>query len=179
MLDILEDWLQDSQFKYERLDGRVRGSERQAAIDRYNAPGSDRFAFLLTTKAGGVGINLTAADTVIIYDSDWNPQNDVQATARCHRIGQTSTVRIYRLITRKTYEAEMFRKASRKLGLHQAVFETGGVASGFNQNGDEEAPAKGLEKMNKSKVCTIHYRALVGRGVSIAMCGQALDVVVS
>ncbi len=69
---------------------------------------SDRFVFLLCTRAGGLGINLTAADTVIIYDSDWNPQNDLQAQARCHRIGQNKSVKIYRLITRNTYERDMF-----------------------------------------------------------------------
>jgi len=83
-------------YPYERLDGRIRGNTRQAAIDRFSKPNSDRFVFLLCTKAGGVGINLTAADTVIIYDSDWNPQNDLQAQARCHRIGQQKQVQIYR-----------------------------------------------------------------------------------
>ena len=72
--------------------------------------GSDRFVFLLCTRAGGLGINLTAADTVIIYDSDWNPQNDLQAQARCHRIGQNKSVKVYRLITRNTYEREMFNR---------------------------------------------------------------------
>lgn len=65
-------------YPFERLDGRIRGNLRQAAIDRFCKPDSDRFVFLLCTKAGGLGINLTAADTVIIYDSDWNPQNDLQ-----------------------------------------------------------------------------------------------------
>ena len=75
-----------------------------------------RFVFLLCTRAGGLGINLVAADTVIIYDSDWNPQNDLQAQARCHRIGQTKDVKVYRLITRNSYEREMFDRASLKLG---------------------------------------------------------------
>lgn len=75
---------------------------RQAAIDRYCKPDSDRFVFLLCTKAGGLGINLTAADTVIIYDSDWNPQNDLQAQARCHRIGQKKMVKIYRYDSKAT-----------------------------------------------------------------------------
>lgn len=76
----------------------------QAAIDEFNKPGSSTFVMLLSTKAGGVGITLTAADTCVIFDSDWNPQNDIQAQARCHRIGQTKRVQIYRLITSKTYE---------------------------------------------------------------------------
>jgi chromodomain-helicase-DNA-binding protein 7 len=97
---------------------------RQAAIDRYCRPDSDRFVFLLCTKAGGLGINLVAADTCIIYDSDWNPQNDLQAQARCHRIGQDKMVKIYRLITRNTYEREMFDRASLKLGLDKAVLQS-------------------------------------------------------
>ncbi|GMH64942.1 hypothetical protein TL16_g04081, partial [Triparma laevis f. inornata] len=99
-----------------RLDGRISGSDRQKSIDRFNTE-EDAFMFILSTKAGGVGINLTAADTCIIYDSDWNPQNDVQAQARCHRIGQTKDVMIYRLITARSFETEMFDRASRKLGL--------------------------------------------------------------
>lgn len=103
-----------------------------------------RFVFLLCTRAGGVGINLASADTVVIYDSDWNPQNDLQAQARCHRyiyqvnqshdfsrslcigvcrIGQTKEVKVYRLITSKTYERQMFERTSKKLGLDQAVLD--------------------------------------------------------
>ncbi len=124
MLDILEDYLIRKQYPYERIDGRIRGNLRQAAIDRYCRPDSDRFVFLLCTKAGGLGINLVAADTCIIYDSDWNPQNDLQAQARCHRIGQDKSVKIYRLITRNTYEREMFDRASLKLGLDKAVLQS-------------------------------------------------------
>jgi SNF2 family DNA or RNA helicase len=120
MLDLIADYLNISGYSYQRLDGRHRGVVRQIAIDKFNAD-ADCFVFLASTRAGGVGINLTAADTVIIYDSDWNPQNDVQAQARCHRIGQTKDVKIYRLVTRNTYEAEMFDRASKKLGLDRAV----------------------------------------------------------
>lgn len=123
-LDILEDYLIYKKYPFERIDGRIRGNLRQAAIDRYSKPDSDRFVFLLCTKAGGLGINLTAADTVIIYDSDWNPQNDLQAQARCHRIGQRKTVKIYRLLCRNTYEREMFDKASMKLGLDKALLQS-------------------------------------------------------
>ncbi|XP_037928095.1 uncharacterized protein LOC119662531 isoform X3 [Teleopsis dalmanni] len=123
-LDILEDYLVYRKYPFERIDGRIRGNLRQEAIDRYSKPGSDRFVFLLCTKAGGLGINLTAADTVIIYDSDWNPQNDLQAQARCHRIGQRKMVKIYRLLCRNTYEREMFDKASLKLGLDKAVLQS-------------------------------------------------------
>ena len=85
---------------------------------------------MLCTKAGGLGINLVAADTVIIYDSDWNPQNDLQAQARCHRIGQDKMVKIYRLITRNTYEREMFDRASLKLGLDKAVLQSMNTSQG-------------------------------------------------
>ena len=99
---------------------------------------------MLSTRAGGVGINLTAADTCIIFDSDWNPQNDVQAQARCHRIGQTKQVRIYRLITSRSFETEMFDRASKKLGLEQAVLGT------FDSNDDDGKPtAKEMEQLLK------------------------------
>lgn len=120
-LDLLVDYLKWREYPFERIDGAVKGEFRQAAIDRFCDPESDSFVFLLCTRAGGVGINLTAADTVVIFDSDWNPQNDIQAQARCHRIGQTKSVKVYRLLTRNTYEREMFDKAGLKLGLDQAV----------------------------------------------------------
>lgn len=88
MLDLLEDFLEHEGYKYERIDGGITGNMRQEAIDRFNAPGAQQFCFLLSTRAGGLGINLATADTVIIYDSDWNPHNDIQAFSRAHRIGQ-------------------------------------------------------------------------------------------
>ncbi|KAL1504942.1 hypothetical protein AB1Y20_008709 [Prymnesium parvum] len=121
MLHLLADFLSTRSYAFERLDGSVTGDARQAAIDRYCKPGSDCFAFLLSTRAGGVGINLTVADTCIIFDSDWNPQNDLQAMARSHRIGQTKTVKVFRLITRNSYEEELVHTANRKLGLERAM----------------------------------------------------------
>uniref|UniRef100_H3GJ31 Chromodomain-helicase-DNA-binding protein 9 n=1 Tax=Phytophthora ramorum TaxID=164328 RepID=H3GJ31_PHYRM len=123
-LDLLERYCEANSFVYERLDGSTSGSVRQSAIDRFSRPHSKSFVFLLSTKAGGVGINLIAADTVIIFDSDWNPMNDLQAQSRCHRIGQKKSVQIYRLVTRNTYESEMFDRASQKLGLEHAVLGT-------------------------------------------------------
>eukprot|EP00742_Colponemidia_sp_Colp-10_P009005 GILJ01009787.1.p1 GENE.GILJ01009787.1~~GILJ01009787.1.p1 ORF type:complete len:1414 (+),score=330.67 GILJ01009787.1:621-4244(+) len=144
MLDLLEEWVSEMGYIYERLDGAVQGNQRQAAIDRFNSPDLKRFVFLLSTKAGGLGINLTSADTVIIFDSDWNPQNDLQATARAHRLGQTQEVKVYRLITARTYEAEMFDRASKKLGLDQAVFHTGAFAGqeGVDTKGGRAAMSK-------------------------------------
>ncbi|KAK0428957.1 hypothetical protein QR680_011106 [Steinernema hermaphroditum] len=133
VLDILEEFLVNMNYPFERIDGNVRGDMRQAAIDRFSKPDSDRFVFLLCTRAGGLGINLTAADTVIIFDSDWNPQNDLQAQARCHRIGQKKMVKVYRLITANTYEREMFDKASLKLGLDKAVLQSMAPRGDSNQ----------------------------------------------
>uniref|UniRef100_A0A8C6Y6D7 Chromodomain helicase DNA binding protein 6 n=1 Tax=Naja naja TaxID=35670 RepID=A0A8C6Y6D7_NAJNA len=141
-LDILEDYLIQRRYTYERIDGRVRGNLRQAAIDRFCKPDSDRFVFLLCTRAGGLGINLTAADTCIIFDSDWNPQNDLQAQARCHRIGQSKAVKVYRLITRNSYEREMFDKASLKLGLDKAVLQD------INRKGSNN----GVQQLSKMEV---------------------------
>lgn len=143
MLDILQDYLALRRYNFERIDGNITGNERQSAIDRFCREGSNSFIMLLSTRAGGVGINLTAADTVIIYDSDWNPQNDLQAQARCHRIGQKKSVKIYRLLTAKTYELHMFHKASLKLGLDQAVL--GGI-----KNDDPVAKLTGTVKASKA-----------------------------
>ncbi|EGZ22731.1 hypothetical protein PHYSODRAFT_388148, partial [Phytophthora sojae] len=142
MLDIIQDYLALRRYNCERIDGNITGNERQSAIDRFCRKDSTSFIMLLSTRAGGVGINLTAADTVIIYDSDWNPQNDLQAQARCHRIGQKKSVKIYRLLTSKTYELHMFHKASLKLGLDQAVL--GGI-----KNDDPVAKLKGSAKTSK------------------------------
>ena len=133
MLDLISEYCDFREFPHERLDGRVRGTDRQKSIDRFERE-KNSFLFLLSTRAGGVGINLTAADVCIIFDSDWNPQNDVQAQARCHRIGQTKDVRIYRLITSRSFEQEMFDRASKKLGLEQAVLGT------FGQDEDDDRP---------------------------------------
>ncbi|KAL3922780.1 MAG: hypothetical protein SGILL_002018 [Bacillariaceae sp.] len=143
MLDLISDYCEFRSFPYERLDGRVRGTDRQKSIDRFNKE-KNSFLFLLSTRAGGVGINLTAADVCIIFDSDWNPQNDVQAQARCHRIGQTKDVRIYRLITSRSFEQEMFDRASKKLGLEQAVLGT------FGHDEDDDKPTnKEMEQLLK------------------------------
>ncbi|XP_046961984.1 chromodomain-helicase-DNA-binding protein 7-like isoform X2 [Vanessa cardui] len=147
-LDILEDYLLFRKYPFERIDGRIRGNLRQEAIDRFSKPDSDRFVFLLCTKAGGLGINLTAADTVIIYDSDWNPQNDLQAQARCHRIGQQKMVKIYRLICRNTYEREMFDKASLKLGLDKAILQSMNTSQG-KETGLKQLSKKEIEDLLK------------------------------
>lgn len=124
MLNILEDFLEWRQWSYERLDGSTSALNRQRAIDRFQAEGNETFIFMLSTKAGGMGVTLTRADTIIIFDSDWNPQGDVQAIGRAHRIGQVRKVQVYRLICARTYEFDMFQRASRKLGLDHALLHT-------------------------------------------------------
>ncbi|XP_057510054.1 CHD3-type chromatin-remodeling factor PICKLE-like [Actinidia eriantha] len=121
MLDLLEDYCHYKKWQYERIDGKVGGAERQIRIDRFNAKNSSRFCFLLSTRAGGLGINLATADTVIIYDSDWNPHADLQAMARAHRLGQTNKVMIFRLITRGTIEERMMQMTKKKMVLEHLV----------------------------------------------------------
>ena len=128
MLDVLSDYLRSAKYAHGRVDGGVTGRDRQKQIDQFAQQGEGAVrVMLLSTRAGGVGINLVAADTVVVYDSDWNPQNDVQAMARCHRIGQTRKVTVYRLLTAGTYEAHMYAVATAKLSLDRAVLD--GMAS--------------------------------------------------
>ncbi|RLU23404.1 hypothetical protein DMN91_003608 [Ooceraea biroi] len=123
MLDILGEYLQRRHFPFQRLDGSIKGELRKQALDHFNAEGSQDFCFLLSTRAGGLGINLATADTVIIFDSDWNPQNDLQAQARAHRIGQKNKVNIYRLVTKKSVEEEIVERAKQKMVLDHLVIQ--------------------------------------------------------
>ena len=134
VLDILQDYLTYRNFTYERLDGSVRGEERYLAINNFNQ-NEDTFVFMLSTKAGGVGLNLTAADTVIFFDSDFNPQNDIQAAARAHRIGQQKPVKIVRLVTKHSVEEIILRRAAKKIELTETIIEGGQFALGVGDEG--------------------------------------------
>lgn len=123
MLDILADYLQKRHWPFQRLDGSIKGEIRRQALDHFNAENSQDFCFLLSTRAGGLGINLATADTVIIFDSDWNPQNDLQAQARAHRIGQKNQVNIYRLVTARSVEEEIVERAKQKMVLDHLVIQ--------------------------------------------------------
>lgn len=129
MLDILEEYLALKKYGFLRLDGSTTVTERQNMIDEYNAAPAKYFVFLLSTRAGGLGINLTSADTVIIYDIDFNPYNDKQAEDRCHRLGQTRPVHIYKMITDNSIEEAMFAATKEKLNLERNVTNT-------DENGD-------------------------------------------
>lgn len=125
LLDILEDYCVFRDFKYCRIDGGTAHEDRIKAIDDYNKPDSEKFVFLLTTRAGGLGINLTSADIVVLYDSDWNPQADLQAMDRAHRIGQTKQVVVYRFVTENAIEEKVLERAAQKLRLDQLVIQQG------------------------------------------------------
>jgi SNF2 family DNA or RNA helicase len=124
MLDILEIFLNYHGYRYLRLDGATRIDHRQMLMEKFNND-PRIFVFILSTRSGGVGVNLTGADTVIFYDSDWNPAMDIQAQDRCHRIGQTRDVHIYRLISESTVEENILKKATQKRILDELVIQGG------------------------------------------------------
>ncbi|KAF9321074.1 hypothetical protein BG003_003837 [Podila horticola] len=125
VLDILEDYCVFRGYEYCRIDGQTGHEDRVAAIDEYNKPDSSKFIFLLTTRAGGLGINLVTADIVILYDSDWNPQVDLQAQDRAHRIGQKKQVYVFRFVTENGIEEKVLERAAQKLRLDQLVIQQG------------------------------------------------------
>lgn len=123
-LDILEDFLAGMGFQFRRLDGAMSSLEKQRRIDAFNAPDSPLFAFLLSTRAGGVGINLATADTVIIMDPDFNPHQDIQALSRAHRIGQKQKVLCFQLMTKDTVEERIMQVGRKKMALDHALIES-------------------------------------------------------
>jgi len=136
VLDLLEDYLSLQNWPFCRLDGSTSQYERQQLIDQFNAPNSPHFCFLLSTRAGGLGINLTSADTIFIYDLDFNPHNDLQAESRAHRIGQVRPVIVYKLITAGSVEEKIMQAAAQKMALDHLVVEkmtTGMKASEIEQ----------------------------------------------
>ncbi|XP_010941745.1 probable ATP-dependent DNA helicase CHR12 [Elaeis guineensis] len=125
LIDILEIYLQLYDFKYLRLDGSTKTEERGLLLRQFNAPDSPYFMFLLSTRAGGLGLNLQTADTVIIFDSDWNPQMDQQAEDRAHRIGQKKEVRVFVLVSVGSIEEEILERAKQKMGIDAKVIQAG------------------------------------------------------
>lgn len=132
MIDLMEEYLTYRNYKYCRLDGSTKLEDRRDTVADFQQR-SDIFVFLLSTRAGGLGINLTAADTVIFYDSDWNPTIDSQAMDRAHRLGQTRQVTVYRLITRSTIEERIRKRALQKEEVQRVVI-SGGAAGGVDFN---------------------------------------------
>lgn len=167
MLDIIEDFLTGIGLKYQRLDGSISSLEKQKRIDAFNEPGSEYFAFLLSTRAGGVGINLATADTVIILDPDFNPHQDIQALSRAHRIGQKNKVLCFQLMTKSSVEEKIMQIGRKKMALDHALIETmdrkkeddagedlesilkHGADALFNDNNDKEVIKYDAEAIDK------------------------------
>ncbi|KAM9940146.1 hypothetical protein OXX80_000411, partial [Metschnikowia pulcherrima] len=125
VMNIFEDFLRLRDMKYMRLDGSTKAEDRQDMLKSFNHPESEYFCFLLSTRAGGLGLNLQSADTVIIFDTDWNPHQDLQAQDRAHRIGQKNEVRILRLITNDSVEEVILERAHQKLDIDGKVIQAG------------------------------------------------------
>uniref|UniRef100_F1KQU9 ATP-dependent helicase brm n=1 Tax=Ascaris suum TaxID=6253 RepID=F1KQU9_ASCSU len=125
LMSIMEDFLIYRQYRYLRLDGNTKSDDREKLLDLYNAPQSEYFIFLLSTRSGGIGLNLQSADTVVIFDSDWNPHQDKQAESRAHRIGQSREVRVLRLITVNSIEEKIQATAKCKLDIDKKVIQAG------------------------------------------------------
>ncbi|XP_038625559.1 probable global transcription activator SNF2L2 isoform X3 [Tachyglossus aculeatus] len=125
LMTIMEDYFAFRNFLYLRLDGTTKSEDRAALLKKFNDPGSQFFIFLLSTRAGGLGLNLQAADTVVIFDSDWNPHQDLQAQDRAHRIGQQNEVRVLRLCTVNSVEEKILAAAKYKLNVDQKVIQAG------------------------------------------------------
>ncbi|XP_049940622.1 lymphoid-specific helicase-like [Schistocerca serialis cubense] len=142
MLDVLEEYMQMRDYQYSRLDGSMQYSERVDNIQHFSHS-EDTFIFLISTRAGGLGLNLTTADTVIIYDSDWNPQADLQAQDRCHRIGQTKPVVVYRLVTTASIDEKIVSLAEAKRKLERMVIHKGK----FKGNVEQKAEVVDLEEL--------------------------------
>ncbi|KIY64503.1 SNF2-family ATP dependent chromatin remodeling factor snf21 [Cylindrobasidium torrendii FP15055 ss-10] len=138
VMDIMEDFLKMMGWKYLRLDGGTKTEERASYVQLFNAKESEYKVFILSTRAGGLGLNLQTADTVIIFDSDWNPHADLQAQDRAHRIGQTKAVLILRFITEKSVEEAMYQRARFKLDIDDKVIQAGRFDNKSTQEEQEE-----------------------------------------
>ncbi|TFK30824.1 hypothetical protein FA15DRAFT_608326 [Coprinopsis marcescibilis] len=138
-LDIVEDFLNGEGFKFLRLDGNTKGTERQKSMDEFNKPGSEYFIFLLTTRAGGVGINLFTTDTVIIFDPDFNPHQDLQAIARAYRYGQKNTCLVFKLMVKNSAEERIMQIGKKKLVLDHLIVQ--------KMDDDENSPGENVESI--------------------------------
>uniref|UniRef100_A0A674D7A5 SWI/SNF related BAF chromatin remodeling complex subunit ATPase 4 n=1 Tax=Salmo trutta TaxID=8032 RepID=A0A674D7A5_SALTR len=125
LMTIMEDYFAYRNFKHLRLDGTTKAEDRGMLLKAFNDPASQYFIFLLSTRAGGLGLNLQSADTVVIFDSDWNPHQDLQAQDRAHRIGQQNEVRVLRLCTVNSVEEKILAAAKYKLNVDQKVIQAG------------------------------------------------------
>ena len=170
MLDVLEWVLQCLGLSFFRLDGSTPVEERQALVDRYNSPDSPTFAFLLSTRAGGQGINLTGADTVILHDCDFNPQIDRQAEDRAHRLGQARPVTVYRLVTADSVDAKIVAIAERKLSLDAAV-----LSGPTDAKAERAAEARSMAALLQGLLTESQSAAPTGEPAVKVVIGDATD----
>ena len=160
MMDVMEDYCVAKGWhgRYCRIDGNTSYELRESQIDDFNSPDSDKFLFLLSTRAGGLGLNLQTADVCILYDSDWNPQADLQAQDRCHRIGQTKPVSVFRLVTEETVEEKIIERAQKKLKLDAMVVQQGRLQDKDRKIGKNElldTIRYGADQVFRSQVSSI------------------------
>lgn len=141
LMDIMQAYFQFKGVRHLRLDGSTKAEDREERMKLFNEPNSQFDVFLLSTRAGGLGLNLQTADTVIIFDSDWNPQMDLQAQDRVHRIGQEKEVIVLRLITNNSIEEHILERTAFKMNLNE-LFIQGGL---YNLNSSEAERRKKIE----------------------------------
>lgn len=139
----MDDFLRIRGYKYLRIDGQTPASDRDARIEDFQRNDSDKQIFMLSTRAGGIGINLHSANIVIIFDSDWNPQVDLQAIDRAHRIGQKREVIVYRFVTEGSVEEKIVERAARKLKVDHLIMQRGK----FNSGNEKEANKMGTNEV--------------------------------
>jgi SWI/SNF-related matrix-associated actin-dependent regulator of chromatin subfamily A member 5 len=171
VLDILEDYMVMRGYQYCRIDGNTVHEDREESIDEFNREGSEKFCFLLSTRAGGLGINLQTADVCILYDSDWNPQQDLQAQDRCHRLGQKKPVSVYRLVSENTVEEKIVERAQQKLKLDAMIVQQGRLRDKDKLSKEEilEAVRFGADTIFRSEESTItdeDIDAILARGMA-------------
>lgn len=150
LMHVLEDYFNYRGFRYLRLDGSTSADEREQRMFMFNASDSPFFIFLLSTRAGGLGLNLATADTVIIFDSDWNPAMDAQAQDRAHRIGQKNEVRVFRLVTNSPVEEKILSRATDKMNMNNLVVEAGKF-NNKSKEADRRAMLESLIKMEQEE----------------------------
>lgn len=143
IMNIMEDYFGLQGWNYLRLDGMTKADDRAEMVRLWNEPGTQQWLFILSTKAGGLGLNLQTADTVIIFDTDWNPQADLQAQDRAHRIGQKNEVRVFRLVSQNSVEEKILERANFKLDVDAKVIQAGM----FNNNANDKMRASMLESL--------------------------------
>ncbi|EGZ28338.1 hypothetical protein PHYSODRAFT_466564 [Phytophthora sojae] len=137
-LDIIQDFLTLESFAYERIDGSVRGKERWQSIERFRKD-PETFVFLISTRAGGLGLNLQSADTVIFADSDYNPQTDLQAVARAYRLGQTKPIHVIKFLCANTVEESIYRRSLKKMRMADRIRNLARRTDGDGDENDDDS----------------------------------------